>query len=153
MFDTIAGLPVHALVVHAVVVLGPLSALLLVAYAARPAWRRGLRWPTVALSAASAVSAFVAVQAGEALERRVGEPGYDHASRGQLAAISLYVLLLVCLLVVFVLARVGAAAPTVTVPLVVALAGAAFTWIAVFLAGHSGAEAVWKVIVDNTVPR
>ena len=39
MFDTIDGLPVHALVVHAVVVLLPLALLGTIAIAVRPAWR------------------------------------------------------------------------------------------------------------------
>ena len=40
MFDLINGLPVHPLVVHAVVVLLPLATLGLIAIAVRPAWRR-----------------------------------------------------------------------------------------------------------------
>ena len=40
MFDLINGLPVHPLVVHAVVVLLPLAALGTIALAVRPAWRR-----------------------------------------------------------------------------------------------------------------
>ncbi|MEZ5096403.1 MAG: DUF2231 domain-containing protein [Nocardioides sp.] len=41
MFDTIGGLPIHPLVVHAAVVLGPLAALLLLGYAFRPGWAHG----------------------------------------------------------------------------------------------------------------
>ena len=67
MFDTIGGLPVHALVVHAVVVLGPLAAVMLVAYTLKASWRRGLRWPTLALAAISAASAAVATSSGESL--------------------------------------------------------------------------------------
>ena len=40
MFDTVQGLPVHALVVHGVVVLVPLAALGLIAIAVRPSWRK-----------------------------------------------------------------------------------------------------------------
>ena len=95
MFDTIGGLPVHALVVHAVVVLGPLAALMLVAYTVQ-ASRGGAdcagrpwRWPrSPRLSAAVA-----ATSSGESLEERVGDPAYDHAEKGDLAAVSVYVLL------------------------------------------------------------
>ncbi|CAM3671281.1 DUF2231 domain-containing protein [Nocardioides zeicaulis] len=152
MFDTIAGLPVHALVVHAVVVLGPLSALMLLAYALRPGWRTGLRWPTVVLAVGTAVAAWVATQSGEALEHRVGDPGYDHAEKGDLAAISMYVLAGATLVVVFLLARAGQAARTSVVGAVVALAAAGFAIFAVVNAGHSGASSVWKDIVANTSP-
>ena len=54
MFDTIAGLPVHILVIHAVVAFAPLAALLAIGYAVRPAWRRVLRWPVVHLRASGA---------------------------------------------------------------------------------------------------
>lgn len=144
MFDTIGGLPVHALVVHAVVVLGPLSALLLVAYAAKPSWRRGLRWPTLALTAIASVSTAVATSSGESLEHRVGDPAYDHAEKGDLAAVSVYVLLGVAVLVMFFLARPGAAVRFGALSLVLAIGALAFSWFAVFNAGHSGASSVWQ---------
>ncbi len=152
MFDTIAGLPVHALVVHAVVVLGPLAALMLLTYAVRPTWRTGLRWPTVVLALLTAGAAFVATQSGEALEHRVGDPGYDHAEKGDLAAISMYVLAGATIVVVFLLARAGRAARSSAVATVVALAATAFAVFAVVDAGHSGASSVWKDIVANTTP-
>ena len=45
VFDLINGLPVHPLVVHAVVVLVPLAALGTIAIALRPAWRPHVRPP------------------------------------------------------------------------------------------------------------
>ena len=71
MFDYIFGLPMHALVIHAVVVLVPLSALCAIAYVVRPAWRRLLRWPTAAGAVIAGASAYVAAESGEALPRRV----------------------------------------------------------------------------------
>lgn len=152
MFDTIGGLPVHALVVHAVVVLGPLAALLLVAYALRPGWRGGLRWPTLALAAISAVSAAVATSSGESLEHRVGDPAYDHAEKGDLAAVSIYVLLAVAALIILVLARPGAAARMGALSAVLAVAALAFATFGVFNAGHSGASSVWKEEIANSSP-
>jgi hypothetical protein len=153
LFDTIAGLPIHTLVIHAVVVLGPLAALLLIAYAVVPRWRAGLRWPTVILAVISAVSAFVATQSGEAFQRRVGEPSYDHAEKGDLAAISLYVLLGAAVVVVFLLARLTASRGTSAAGVVVAVAAAAFAFFAVFNAGHSGASSVWKDRIAHSAPR
>lgn len=71
MFDYVLGLPVHALVIHAVVVLVPLSALVVLAYVARPGWRRALRWPAVAGALVSGGAAYVAAESGERLLVRV----------------------------------------------------------------------------------
>ena len=71
MFGEINGLPVHVLVVHAVVALVPLAALLTVLSAVWPAARRrlGIVTPLVALLALGA--AFAAQEAGEWLQARV----------------------------------------------------------------------------------
>lgn len=63
----INGLPLHALVVHAAVVFGPLSALLGLAYAV-PRWRTRVRWPLVAAVAVALVAIWVAYFSGEQLE-------------------------------------------------------------------------------------
>ena len=148
MFDTILGLPLHPLVVHAVVVLGPLAALLLVAYAAVPRWRAGLRWPTVACALVAGCAAVVATEAGEALAARVGEPGFEHEERGELARTA--ILAVVTLVVVFLVARVEAAMARVGVALILSIAAAVFATGAVALAGHSGAKAVWTSVIDST---
>ena len=71
MFDFIFGLPMHALVIHAVVVFVPLSTLCTIAYVARPSWRSVLRWPTAVGALISGGSAFVAAESGERLLVRV----------------------------------------------------------------------------------
>lgn len=67
----IAGLPAHPLLVHAVVVLIPLAALMVVVGSVWPAARRrlGILTPIVALVALAFVP--LAKEAGEALERQV----------------------------------------------------------------------------------
>ena len=69
--NTIAGLPAHPLLVHAAVVLLPLAALVVVAYAVWPAARAriGIVSPVLALIAAGAAK--LAEGAGESLERVV----------------------------------------------------------------------------------
>ncbi|MFH8591415.1 DUF2231 domain-containing protein [Streptomyces rimosus] len=69
----INGLPAHALLVHAVVVLLPLTCLLLVTGAVRPPWlhRMGLGLPVLALVSLGLVP--VTTHAGEWLEERVPE--------------------------------------------------------------------------------
>ena len=82
MFDLINGIPVHPLVVHAIVVLLPLATLGTIAIAA--ATRRG-GGRTVPSSSAppwsSTVLCPVATSSGEELEERVGDPG-EHAELG-----------------------------------------------------------------------
>jgi hypothetical protein len=59
------GLPLHVLVIHAAVVLGPLAGLTGVLYAAVPRWRGQLRWPLVVLAAVAGATAWVAVLSGQ----------------------------------------------------------------------------------------
>lgn len=81
MFDLINGLPVHPLVVHAVVVLLPLACLGTIAIAVKPSWRAKYGVLVVGCAAAATVLIPVATSSGEALEERVGDPG-QHAQLG-----------------------------------------------------------------------
>jgi hypothetical protein len=83
LFDLVTGLPVHALVVHAVVVLLPLVVAGTIAVAVVPRWRRAYA-PVVALLATAATAIIpVATQSGLALMRRVGPPAGAHQALGQ----------------------------------------------------------------------
>jgi hypothetical protein len=64
----IGGLPVHPLVVHAAVVLIPLTALVAVLFLV-PRFRAALRWPMVLLAAAALASAYAAVLSGRNFEK------------------------------------------------------------------------------------
>ena len=68
---TIGGLPAHVLLVHAVVVLVPLTALLVLLVAFWPAARRRLWLVTAALAVVTLVLVPLTTQAGEWLERHV----------------------------------------------------------------------------------
>ena len=83
MFDLINGIPVHPLVVHAVVVLLPLAMLGTVAIAVRPKWRVPYGPLVIGTAVAAAILCPVATSSGEALEERVGDPSYDHAELGE----------------------------------------------------------------------
>jgi hypothetical protein len=63
----LSGLPLHALVLHVAVLLGPVTALAAIAYAVLPGWRWLIRWPMVALAVATAGAVYVAKVSGEAL--------------------------------------------------------------------------------------
>lgn len=161
MFDTISGLPIHPLVVHAVVVLGPLAALLAVIYAFKPSWRNGLRWPTVLLALAAAGSAALATASGEGLQEMIGKGDTEaaralveeHAEAGDLAALSLYVLAAAVVLALFFLIPVGKGAVSKgrnTLAVVLLVGSALFVGAATFNAGHSGAKSTWGDTVTDS---
>lgn len=81
MFDSVAGLPLHPLVVHLAVVALPLSAVALIAVVLRSAWRRNYALPAVAGLVVGMVASFIAKESGEALAQQVGDPG-RHAEYG-----------------------------------------------------------------------
>jgi hypothetical protein len=83
LFDTIGGLPVHSLVVHAVVVLVPLVALGAILMAFWPSFSRRFGTLIVVVAAGAAAATVVAKESGEQLAGRVGspEPHVDLGSR------------------------------------------------------------------------
>jgi hypothetical protein len=74
MLDTFFGLPTHALVVHAVVVLLPLTATGAVLIALVPRWRAPYGWLVLGGAVVSMILVPVATHSGQAL--------YDRLSRG-----------------------------------------------------------------------
>ena len=148
------GVPLHPLVVHAVVVLGPFAALTGLAYAFVPRWRWLLRWPLVALAVVTAVTAVVAVQAGEALlqARPELEPLVEeHEERGELLRTVALAYAGVSLVAAWALGGAsalasgrGARETRFGIPVMAVLAiGAVALLVVLFLAGDSGARAVW----------
>ena len=73
MFDTIAGLPLHPLVVHATEVIVPVTAIVVTVAALWPRFRRRAGYLPLALALASLVLVPLSTQSGEALQERVGE--------------------------------------------------------------------------------
>lgn len=152
---TFDGLPLHPLVVHAVVVLLPLAALGALVIAVRPAWRRRFGTPVAVLTVLAVVSVPVAQQTGEQLEARLAvlqNPLItQHADLG--ATLLPYALGFGVLVLAFVIGgRFADGRPGGTpgpwralgavLAVLVVLAGAATT-VQVARIGHSGATAVW----------
>ncbi len=158
MFDTIAGLPVHPLVVHAAVVLVPLAALAVALAALWPRFRRWAAWLPLLLAGGAFVMAFVAKESGEALATRVaGSPELgEHMELGDQVPLWAFGVGVAAVLVTWwtwradglpLLARpAGAAVPGWfgVVTMVVAVVTAVGALAVVVLAGHSGATAVWS---------
>jgi uncharacterized membrane protein len=148
------GVPLHPLVVHAVVVLGPLAALTGLVYAAVPSWRWLLRWPLVVLALVVAVTALVAVAAGEdllAARPELAPIVVDHQQDGELLRNVALGYVVVAGLAAWALGGTsalasgrGARETRLGIPVAVLLAvGAVALLVSVYLAGDSGATAVW----------
>lgn len=161
MFDLVNGLPVHPLVVHAVVVLLPLACVGTLAIALRPGWRRRYGVLVVLCAAAAVVLIPVATSSGEALERHVGDPGRHAALGGQLIWFAVPLLVLACVLV-WLDRRQGptsaresmSRAKAVTwMVAVLALVAAIATSVQVYRVGDSGARAAWSGRVQSTPQR
>jgi uncharacterized membrane protein len=141
MFDLINGLPIHPLVVHAVVVLLPLAILGTIAIAVRPRWRH--RYGPLVVGVALVATALipVATSSGEALERHVGDPG-AHARLGdQLIWFALPLLALVAGLVWA--ERREQLRSAVRVLAAAAVVAALAAGVQVYRVGDSGARAAW----------
>jgi uncharacterized membrane protein len=72
VFEELFGLPAHPLLVHAPVVLIPVTALMAVAYGLVPPLRRQLSWFLVLFALASAGSAYAASESGKAFATKLG---------------------------------------------------------------------------------
>lgn len=156
MFDTVNGLPLHPLVVHAVVVLLPLAAVGTIAIALVPRWRTTYGWLVLAAAAGGTALCLVATQSGEALQERVGRPE-AHADLGaQLVWFSLPMVVLVAVLVMMQRGRVTATSrgsgsrgqSAVTVVAGLAVLAALASGFQVYRVGDSGARSVWGSVPE-----
>jgi uncharacterized membrane protein len=75
LFETVAGLPAHPLLVHAPIVLIPLLIALAIVYAVVPFLRGRIRWAVTLLAVVAPVSAWLAKLSGEAFRRRLMAKG------------------------------------------------------------------------------
>ena len=150
MFDLINGIPLHPLVVHAIVVLLPLATLGTIAIAVRPRWRRPYGPLVVAAAALSAVLSPIATQSGEALERHVGDPG-EHAELGDTLVFFAIALTLAAAALVWLERRAASSANAAseggsrltTVVAIVAVVIGLASAVQVYRVGDSGARAAW----------
>ncbi len=172
----INGLPLHPLVVHAVVVLVPLAALIAVLFLV-PRFRRSLRWPMVVLALVALASTFVARQSGLNLKNSVYIPDegpiLDAVQRHQHLANQLWYLVIAFAIVVLIAAYVlrpddeigpfparrgdpdGEAGETTldtvirTVVAALVIVGAVAVTVQTVRAGEQGSRAVWNPTGDT----
>ncbi|MGE3074562.1 MAG: DUF2231 domain-containing protein [Dehalococcoidia bacterium] len=154
---TIAGLPAHALLVHAAVVLVPLAAIALAVLCWNAEWRKHYSLPVAILAVVGAGFALLAKQTGGPLETSVRQaasaagaarPRFgEHPEQGD-TAFFFAMLLAMAAVGVWLIERYRerlklpewtplAAYAAAIVPAVLAL-------VTMIVAGHSGAQLVWK---------
>lgn len=149
--STIAGLPAHVLLLHAVVALVPLTAILLILCAVWPAARRRLVWLVATLAGLTLIVTPATVTAGEWLAdtgKIDGSPDLDrHMAAGEYGLYMALGLALAAGLLAglhVALSRGGGVAPLVRLGIaavVIALAGGSM--FAIHTIGESGAKAAW----------
>lgn len=156
--QTVSGLPAHVLLVHAIVVLLPLSAALLALTAVWPAGRRRLAGPNAVLSVLVVVLVPITTGAGEWLEHRVAPNPlvHRHAELGDTAIYAAIGVAALALVVwwrqressgrtparrMFLAPSSNAVTVTLTVLAIVVSAAAVYDVVRV---GDSGAKASWS---------
>jgi asparagine N-glycosylation enzyme membrane subunit Stt3 len=147
---TITGIPAHALLVHAIVVLAPLVALLEILCAFWPAARRRLVWLVLALAAVNLVLTPLTAEAGEWLFDQLGSASptlQAHADRGGWMIYFSAALLVVAITLAVMHWLEGRSDKRRTVATVVvaivALAVGVSSIVGVVRIGDSGAQSVW----------
>lgn len=149
MPETLGGIPVHPLVVHAVVVLIPLAALGVIAISLIPRWRGRFGVLVVAAAAISTALLPLATESGENLEETVGESAQleRHAELGEGMIWGAIPLLVMAVALWWLGRQADKDQPpprwlTIIVP-VLGVIVAAVALVQVVLIGHSGAKSVW----------
>ena len=155
-FESLLGLPAHPLLVHAAVILVPLAVIALAATGWNTAWRKEYGFAVALLAVVGAVFAFLAKQSGEPLEESVENAARgagvrarfgEHPEQGDTAFVFALVFALAAI-AVWAVTRYGTRwnlpkwAPLAAYAIALLPAGLALA--TMFIAGHSGAELVWK---------
>ncbi len=156
--STIDGLPAHVLLVHLLVVFGPLTGALLVVCGVWPAARRRLVWLVAASAIVIAALTPLTVDAGEWLQDRLGASPdvHAHARLGDtMIYISAGLMVGAFLVVALHVSDRRAESPrtvlTVIVAIVAITVGVA-SIVQVYRIGESGARAAWADQISIVTP-
>ena len=143
---SLLGLPAHPLVVHAAVVLLPLSAIGLVLVAVNPRWRRAYAPLVLVLSLISTVAIYWAQSSGEELEENVErtELVHEHTEKGE--TVLPWAIAIDAVAIALVASRkydkLNGRNATIGLTVLAVLVAAGGSW-QLYQVGHSGAKAVW----------
>jgi hypothetical protein len=144
----INGLPLHPLVVHAAVVLGPVSALAGLGYALVPRWRAWLRWPFAVVVVLAGVAIWVAFLTGESFrdsadfftQGELGEKIEVHEELAEKLRLAMTAFTVVGVAATVLHSRSGAVRVALSALVVVGALGVAVLTV---LTGDAGAQAVY----------
>jgi hypothetical protein len=149
VLDTVLGLPVHPLIVHATVVVVPTAALAVALYAVWPRFRAWARWGPLALASAAVVLTPLSTSSGESLEHRVGGSSAIE-QHSHMADLLIWWVVPLAVLAALLWWWHRAESPArsgrslALVAAVLPLLVSAGTLVQVVLIGHTGAEAAWS---------
>lgn len=166
--EKLFGLPAHPLLVHLPVVLIPLSGLIAIVFAFKPAWLDRYGWHLVVLSFVGAVGGILAAGSGEGLQamqeragRTITEAADEHFELGETARNMGILFFLVVLAVVAlrwyartrggtegIWTKVNSKAAAIVMAVALVLSAGAATY-SISKAGHQGAKLVWE---DGSTP-
>jgi uncharacterized membrane protein len=151
MPDTVFGLPVHPLVVHATVVLVPLTALVLALAVSLPRFRVWAGWLPLGLAVVSLILTPISTASGDRFEQLLGidpEAVARHRQLGEMLIWWVLAMFAVAAALTVVHRRPEPPSRGVRVGLIVVGIGVAVgTVVMVVLIGHSGATSVWGGLV------
>ncbi|WP_156757273.1 DUF2231 domain-containing protein [Actinokineospora pegani] len=160
MFEFVDGLPVHALVVHAVVVLIPLAALGAVVIAVWPAARRRYGWLVVGFAGVAMLLTPVASVSGFALQERLPENELIQAHEALGKQLIFFVVpLFLAVLVLMIAHQAGVrterpkswAKPVLVVFAVLSVIAGGAAGVQVYRVGDAGSRAVWDGVAEQPV--
>jgi magnesium-transporting ATPase (P-type) len=153
MPQEINGLPLHALIVHAAVVLVPLAAIAAGLFAVVPNWRFVLRWPVLVSAIVSFVTLYITKLSGQNLknQRFASATGVlkERIAAHQQRANTLFLISIGFVVVVvggvwllgFARSKLPTAAQWAVSLVVVGFSVATLVW--VVLTGEAGARTIW----------
>jgi uncharacterized membrane protein len=147
--DTVFGIPLHPLLVHAVVVLVPLSVLGTVVIALVPRWRGAYGWLVVAASAVSFAAVPLTTRSGEDLKESLSLGGpvlekvNEHQQMGERVIWAVGAMFVLDLLLMLA-HRAGRPTGQRTALAVLATVAALASLVLVLITGHLGSTAVWN---------
>ena len=145
LFGSVAGLPLHPLVIHASIILIPLVAIGALIMSYLPSFSRRYGKMILVIAIVGQISLFLAKFTGEALEEILDKDMGNHAALGEIAPfITLPMVALIYLR--WRLDRSGATVGSAWVRRLTSIAlivAALASIVVIVLVGHSGAESVW----------
>ena len=145
LFGSVAGLPLHPLVIHGAIVLIPLAAISALVMSYLPSFSRRYGKVTLVIAVFAQASLFLAKMTGEAFEEILDKDVGNHAELGEIAPfVTLPMVALIYLR--WRLDRSGATVGSALVRRITSLAlivASLASIVIVVLVGHSGAESVW----------